>query len=318
MRTFKDGRTDATTKQRLDLAMPLKTITFVTRVTPDLDVPSRSPPRRTAHACSSPRSMARRSCSSSSVSTSRATSSSTAARCCSSSAPGTSKVKPTSSARSATPYLAAADQFRRHDLRGQRIAFAESWAVDDTTLSTQALYWDAVTPTFLNGPQDDPRFAPVLRTARVVVPAMSALAGNSGDGGQVPGALRRARLRRQQRRLFLETTQKPKLDFTGKGDRSGGLVTPNLEVRSLSRLRGRSAATRQGARRQPATGGLLRRDRRQAVRDRAASELLEALGFDPGKFPTVLVAVAEPDHRPDAGPAAARPAGHRARRRVRR
>ena len=199
MRTFKDGRTGATTKQRLDLAMPLKTITFVTRVTPDLDVPQ--PIATAPHGAfvffpevdgspflfklvgvdiegnvveyGGPLLFVER--------------------------PWNEQGEADKLGEVRDAYLAAADQFLRHDLRGQRIAFAESWAVDDTTLSTQALYWDAVTPTFLNGPQDDPRFAPVLRTARVVVPAMSALAGNSSDGGQVPGALRRARLRRQQR-----------------------------------------------------------------------------------------------------------------------
>ena len=76
----------------------------------------------------------------------------------------------------------------------------------------------------------------MLRIARAVVPAMSALAGNS-SATEVKYLAHYAEhgFADNSAELFLETTQKPKLDFTGKGDRSGGLVTLNLEVRTLSR-----------------------------------------------------------------------------------
>ena len=65
------------------------------------------------------------------------------------------------------------------NLRGQRIAYAASQRADDTTLSTQSTTFNVVLPPSLeNDPQDKPRFAPMLESARAVVPAMSALAGD--------------------------------------------------------------------------------------------------------------------------------------------
>jgi hypothetical protein len=288
MRTFKDGRTDATTRQRLDLAMPLKTIAFVTRVTPDLDVPQ--PIATAPHGAfvffpavdGSPFLF-------------KLVGVDVEGNVVEYGGPLLFVERPWNEQGGANKlgevrnsYLAAADQFRRHDLRGQRLAFAASEAIDDTTLSAEALYWDAVTPDFLDGPQDDPRFAPVLRTARVVVPAMSALAGSSGST-EVKYLAHYAEhgFAGNSAELFLETTQKPKLDFTGRGDRSGGLVTPNLEVRSLSRRRGPVG----GDPAKVLDGSLQPADFFAGIKAKLFGivplpDLLEALGFDPSKFPT--------------------------------
>ena len=45
-------------------------------------------------------------------------------------------------------YIAANDQFIRHDLGGQKVAFAKGAKPDDTTLQTKALYWEGLFPTF--------------------------------------------------------------------------------------------------------------------------------------------------------------------------
>ena len=170
-------------------------------------------------------------------------------------------------------YIAANDQFIRHDLGGQKVAFAKGAKPDDTTLQTKALYWEGLFPTFYGSlAQDDTRWAPALKTAEVVVPAMNALAGNNtptkvaypdhySKNGFDPHA-----------EVFLEITKATKLDFSGQSDRSGGFVTPNLSLTGLSRhARADRREHRQHRERHCRPRRLLRRDQGQVVRCRAAA-----------------------------------------------
>ncbi|KGN37588.1 hypothetical protein [Knoellia subterranea] len=134
---------------------------------------------------------------------------------------------------------------RRHPLGGQRVAFAASKAPDglalDTTLATDGLEFDAAIQ--LDGrTQDDPRFVPVLGQADVVVPAMNALAGAATPAPmQLPQRYLEKEWTGNVTHVFLEATSAAaaaKLTFTGKGDRSGGFVTPNLDVTGLSGSKG--------------------------------------------------------------------------------
>lgn len=138
-------------------------------------------------------------------------------------------------------YANASDSRRRHPLGGQRVAYAPVTAPDgralDTILNTQNLYWDGVelTPPNWNITQDDPRFAPVLRSADVVVPSMSALVGaNTPISVSYPAHYAAQGLAANAANVFLAVAGAPKLDFAGKGDRSGGLVTPNVAITALS------------------------------------------------------------------------------------
>lgn len=129
---------------------------------------------------------------------------------------------------------------REFDLRGQRVAYAESKDADDTALATQSLTFHVATAPFLEArPQDDPRFEPVLHEAKAVVPAMSALAGAAtptrlaypkqfGERGFAGNAAE----------VFLKALDTPAFGFAGQGDRSGGFATPGLNVKGLSRLTG--------------------------------------------------------------------------------
>lgn len=131
---------------------------------------------------------------------------------------------------------------REFDLRGQKVAFAESTRPDDTAVATSSVTFEAETAPFLGDPavpQDEPRFTPALREARAVVPAMSALASAATPtrlayhpyyaGHEFEG---------NAAEVFLQALDSPPLNFAGQGDRSGGFVTPSLNVKGLSRLTG--------------------------------------------------------------------------------
>ena len=123
---------------------------------------------------------------------------------------------------------------REFDLHGQRVAFAESKSCDDTILATSSVTFRAVArpnPAGVN--QDEPHFLPIMDQAKVVVPAMSALAGAAAptsvsyaDHYAVNGFTDNAA------EVFLKTLGTSKLSFAGQGDRSGGFVTPS----SMSRV----------------------------------------------------------------------------------
>jgi hypothetical protein len=129
---------------------------------------------------------------------------------------------------------------REFDLRGQRVAYAESKDADDTALATRSMTFHVATAPFLESrPQDEPRFEPVMHEAKAVVPAMSALAGAAtptrlaypkqfGERGFAANAAE----------VFLKALDSPPFGFAGQGDRSGGFATPGLNVKGLSRLTG--------------------------------------------------------------------------------
>lgn len=137
-------------------------------------------------------------------------------------------------------YNTSAQVDRSFDLRGQRVAYAESEKIDDTSLSTKSLTFHAATAPFLaSRPQDEPRFEPVLHEAEAVVPAMSALAGASEPTRLgYPTQYAAAGFANNAAQVFLKALDTPPLDFSNQGDRSGGFVTPSLQVKGLSRLTG--------------------------------------------------------------------------------
>ena len=137
-------------------------------------------------------------------------------------------------------YWNSPDALRRHALGGQKIAFAPStW--DGTALATtkvtQALYWDAAHDSSfdaqLPGP---PRFAPMLRQAQIVDPAMSALAGK-GDTIAVkyPSHYTAKGLQDNAAHVFLALDGAPAtMSFSSQANKSGGLVQPNLDITGFS------------------------------------------------------------------------------------
>src|SRR5262249_25166563 len=129
---------------------------------------------------------------------------------------------------------------RKFDWHGQRVAYADGQAPDDTVLATQSVAFKVVRPPHLaNISQDEPRFLPLLDEARAVVPAMSALTGAATPTRlSYPAHYAEHGFTGNAAEVFLEVPDAPKLSFAGQGDRSGGFVTPSLDVSGLSRLTG--------------------------------------------------------------------------------
>jgi hypothetical protein len=116
---------------------------------------------------------------------------------------------------------------RTRDLSGQKIAYAASSKPGDTTLQTSSLTFDAVLRA------GDPPFFPQMAGAAVRVPAIQQITGQPGAvsieyfpdyvasdfgaGG-----------------VFVRTAGAP-LAVGFRGDQSGGVATPNLQVSGLSR-----------------------------------------------------------------------------------
>ncbi|QIG40998.1 hypothetical protein G5T42_17210 [Microbacterium sp. 4R-513] len=142
--------------------------------------------------------------------------------------------------------LAANAALPPYDMSGQRIAFAPPGDPDDTTLATASIAFDALFDTVT--PDRSRNFVlPVMRVATAPVPAMSAFTGQSA-----PQALRYADAYRthafggagkNEGELFLELA-KPDgtpsatpstMGFASQADRSGGFVSPSVDVKALAR-----------------------------------------------------------------------------------
>jgi hypothetical protein len=135
---------------------------------------------------------------------------------------------------------------RLRPLNGQRVAFTRSQTLGDTTFETNEITLGVEIPdqaTFNRMGSDLPRFYPVVRQAGLIVPALKHIAGlgratqfrfnevylkNGLGGSQNPGEVY----------LELPPSQSLALSFNQQGDRSGGLVKPNMQVKGLSRLTG--------------------------------------------------------------------------------
>ncbi len=132
------------------------------------------------------------------------------------------------------------DAVREFDLRGQRLAYAASERPDDTTMATHSVTFDVRTAPFLEAvSQDEPRFAPLLKEAKAVVPAMSALAGAATPTRLgYPEDYAKSGFVSNAAEVFLQALDNPPMSFADQSDRSGGLITPSLKVTGLSRLTG--------------------------------------------------------------------------------
>ncbi len=185
---------------------------------------------------------------------------------------------------------------RRMPLDGQRLAFAGSTSTDDTTLATNALTFDiAVLPNAASVDQNDPRFVPVLDDTEAVVPAMSALAGQATPVTlRYPAAYRQRGFTDNTAEVFLELATKTAMEFAGQGDRSGGLVTPSLNVSALSRLTGPIGGDPAAAIGTPGSSGTFDPSKFfEGVKAKLfgvvkLTDLLKAVGFDASKVPSFI------------------------------
>lgn len=129
---------------------------------------------------------------------------------------------------------------RTQDTGGVRVGFADATADGrelDTAPSTRSFELDAVPAA---APDDDhPRWTPILRSASVVVPSMSALAGaDTAVDVEQPVAFLDRGWTANATHVFLTLPTSAALDFAKQADRSGGFVAPSLSVTALSGSRG--------------------------------------------------------------------------------
>ncbi|WP_217189793.1 hypothetical protein [Streptomyces buecherae] len=141
------------------------------------------------------------------------------------------------------------------DLLGQAVALAPSAKPDDTSLDVAHMVWGVAAPPGLASPSPrQAQFLPQLRWAAVTVPAVSQLSGNDltvpvtyaqryAQSGfrQVDQGLRKANLGEVFLNVLpvLGAPNVPlTMNFSGRSDRSGGLVAPSFDVAGLSRKTG--------------------------------------------------------------------------------
>jgi hypothetical protein len=131
-------------------------------------------------------------------------------------------------------------------LHGQKLAFAESEGGDETCYAVQSLTFGAEVPApakFNQLTWRKTRFFPVVRKAQVDVPSLQRIAKTTAPAGVVfQGLYLREGFGSNNRgEVFLAADPAaPKLGvtFSAQGDRSGGLVTPDLQLSGLSRITG--------------------------------------------------------------------------------
>ena len=129
---------------------------------------------------------------------------------------------------------------------GQSIAFAKSADPDDTTFAVQSLTFGAFVPQagkYNSMDPLEPRFFPIVRTAQIDVPALQAIARTTAPAGVVYAApyLQNGFLTGNEGEVFLARDPAAaafNVKFSSQGDRSGGLVTPDLSLSGLSRITG--------------------------------------------------------------------------------
>jgi len=140
------------------------------------------------------------------------------------------------------------DERRTADLSGQKVAFAESKTLGDTSFETASIKFTAEIPGFSLG-DDVAKFLPIVQRAQVDIPALKQILGtstaawvtfhdryknNAFDPGNNKGE------------VFVKlideagTNDEYELNFGGnnQGDKVGGVITPNLNIQGISRVLG--------------------------------------------------------------------------------
>ena len=131
-------------------------------------------------------------------------------------------------------------------LGGQSVAFARERKPDDTTYAVRSFTFDAGIPdavTFNGMPPSQPRFVPIMRQAKLDIPALQRIGKTTQEasvvypkeyllhefGGDNAGE------------VFLAADPKVeqlRVGFSGQADRSGGFVAPDMSLSGLSRVTG--------------------------------------------------------------------------------
>ncbi|HSE67870.1 MAG TPA: hypothetical protein VLB12_12865 [Gemmatimonadales bacterium] len=133
-------------------------------------------------------------------------------------------------------------------LHGQKLAFAGSKGPNDTSFAVQTLTFGAEVPaaaTFNALTWRRLRFFPVVRKAQIDVPSLQRIARTTTPASVVFHGLylREGFSTSNSGEVFLAADPDPAaptlgVKFSSQGDRSGGLITPDMELSGLSRVTG--------------------------------------------------------------------------------
>jgi hypothetical protein len=133
-------------------------------------------------------------------------------------------------------------------LNGQKVAFAESNGPNDTSFAVETLTFGAEVPAEAKFNQlgwRKQRFFPVVRKAQIVVPSLQRIARTSAPASVVYQGLylREGFSANNGGEVFLaadpdKSVPKLGVKFSSQGDRSGGFITPDMELSGLSRITG--------------------------------------------------------------------------------
>lgn len=141
-------------------------------------------------------------------------------------------------------------EFKQYNLNGQKMAFADSQIPGDTTLETSSLTFEIEVPNnprytalrLAQGTDDIPRAYPRLVGAQVSIPAIRHLAGvQQATGVTLHSTYLKngfAKNGNNAQVFFQLDGGGVGMDFSSQGDRAGGLLQPNLQIKGLSRLMG--------------------------------------------------------------------------------
>ncbi|MDB5035134.1 MAG: hypothetical protein JWQ98_2375 [Chlorobi bacterium] len=134
---------------------------------------------------------------------------------------------------------------RERPFNGQKVAFAASKKLGDTVYEVDTITFNARVPSdptvYSNLSYMAPRFYPVVRKSKLLIPAIKHLVGNDGKGNVEYHTeyLKSGFDGANVGEVFLKMVSGGiDLSFDKKGDRSGGLVKPNMSISGLSRKLG--------------------------------------------------------------------------------
>lgn len=149
------------------------------------------------------------------------------------------------------------EELRRIPMNGKHLMYAPSIKSGDTSYETRSITFGVNIPNDTQlkklGP-DSPRFYPAIRKFDAVVPAIKYMVGNTGSTSirynltyLKEGFPDQNAASTNKGEVFAELADgSVGFNFSGKGDRSGGLVMPNIDVRGLSRALGPVAGAASG------------------------------------------------------------------------
>lgn len=133
---------------------------------------------------------------------------------------------------------------RRRPMSGQKVVYADYAKPGDTTFETLEIAFGAEVPevgVYNSLSWQNPRFFPVMRSAKLHVPSIKHLAGTEPQEFEYSPIFSRIAFGAENAGELLFNIvegKKLEMDFSKKGDRSGALATPNMSIKGLARAMG--------------------------------------------------------------------------------